>query len=186
MADVAVQTDVSGVDVFERFVKAHRTLVLEWLSESDHVAVTVYDDDTVAGGSGERRPRNERSPSSSSSAASSCSSPPRQTRDQPDSHSVADTPVTADGSPPAGRDGSPREWYPVANPMVATISEDSGGGNGGVDSGGGDEDDGSGGGSGHESIEMTHMTPATAAATATSPTANTSGPITTLKFHPFV
>lgn len=106
-------------------------------------------------------------------------------RDNPDSNSVADTPVTADGSPKTVRDDSPHEWYPVA-----TISEDSGGsgGGGGVDSGGGDEDDGSGGGSGHESIEMTHMTPATAVAatTATSPTANTSGPITTLKFHPFV
>ncbi|XP_015380280.1 PREDICTED: potassium voltage-gated channel subfamily H member 8 [Diuraphis noxia] len=186
LVDVAVQTDVSGVDVFERFVKAHRTLVLEWLNESDHVAVTVYDDETVAGGGDEGRPRNEQFPSSSSSAASSCSSPPRQTRDHPDSSSAADTPVAADGLPLVDRDDSPRKWHPVANPLVTNISEDISGGSGGVDSGGGDEDDGSGGCSGHESIEMTHMTPATAATTATSPTANTSGPITTLKFHPFV
>lgn len=185
--DVAVQTDVSGVDVFERFVKTHRTLVLEWLNESDHVAVTVYDDETVAG-SGGRRQRNERSPSSSSSAASSCSSPPRQTRGiAADTPAVdilaADTPVAAaDGSPPTGREDAPREWYPAANPLVATVSEDSSGG--GADSGGGDEDDG--GGSGHESIEMTHMAPPSDAATATSVAANASGSINTLKFHPFV
>lgn len=170
-ADVAVQTDVSGVDVFERFVKAHRTLVLEWLNESDHVAVTVYDDETAASG---RRQRNERSPSSSSS---SCSSPPRQTRaPAADTPPAADTSVdAADGSPPAGRNDAPREWYTAANPLVATVSDDSGGGGG--DSGGGDEDDG--GGTGHESIEMTRMAPAGDAA-------NASGPITTLKFHPFV
>ncbi|XP_029346805.1 potassium voltage-gated channel subfamily H member 8 isoform X2 [Acyrthosiphon pisum] len=175
-ADVAVQTDVSGVDVFERFVKAHRTLVLEWLNESDHVAVTVYDDETAASG---RRPRNERSPSSSSSAASSCSSPPQQARAPAADTPANDTPVNAaDGSPPAGRDDAPREWYPAANTLMATVSEDSGGGGG--DSGGGDEDDG--GGSGHESIEMTCMAPAGDAAT----TANASDSITTLKFHPFV
>lgn len=176
-ADVAVQTDVSGVDVFERFVKAHRTLVLEWLNESDHVAVTVYDDETAASG---RRTRNERSPSSSSS---SCSSPPRQARAPAADTPAADTSVdAADGSPPAGRNDAPREWYTGANPLVATVSEDSGGGGG--DSGGGDEDDG--GGTGHESIEMTRMAPAGDATTTTSGAANASGPITTLKFHPFV
>jgi len=70
----------------------------------------------------------------------------------------------------------------VVNPLVTTVSEDSGGG--GVDSGGGDEDDG--GGSGHESIEMTHMAPVGDAATTTSVAANASGSINTLKFHPFV
>ncbi|KAF0769867.1 potassium voltage-gated channel subfamily H member 8 isoform X2 [Aphis craccivora] len=181
-ADVAVQTDVSGVDVFERFVKAHRSLVLEWLSESDHVAVTVYDDDTVG------RRRNDRSPSSSSSAASSCSSPPRQTRALPvaaaTTAAVSDEVASAaDDGLPAGRDDA-REWYTVAaNPLVATVCEDSGGGGGG-DSGGGDDDDGGGGGSGRESIEMTDMAP-TAVATAHA-TADASGSVANPKFHPFV
>lgn len=170
-ADVAVQTDVSGVDVFERFVKTHRTLVLEWLNESDHVAVTVYDDETAAsggGGGGDRR----RSPSTSS-AASSCPSLPRVATDAAAVPGVATTTTVAE-RPPAGVDDV-REWYPAANPVVATDGE--------TGDGGCDEDDcgsgGGGSGDGNESIEMTHMAPAATAATPT-------GSNKCLKFHPFV
>lgn len=166
--DAAVQTDVTDVDMFERFVKSNRSLVLEWLNESDHVAVTVYDEETtnVTGGGvdsmviGDRR-RNERT---SSSSTCSSSSPPQ------DERTPTAATVGVDESQPSTADS--REWYPTAatGSTITTISED----------GGGDDDDcGSGVGSGTESIEMTNMMPTANATAATNGSKS-------LKFHPFV
>lgn len=173
-ADAAVQTDVSGVDVFERFVKTHRQVAFEWLNESDHVAVTVYDDgsrETVIdddhgagtdadGSSGptatavttaaDGRRNEQRSPSSST-----CSSPRDEHR------SSASSAVAVAEEPPAVLT---RDWYPRA----ATTGES-----------GGDGDEcatGVGGNNYSESIEMTNMTPAAAAVTGTK----------NIKFRPFV
>ncbi|XP_050537378.1 potassium voltage-gated channel subfamily H member 8 isoform X2 [Daktulosphaira vitifoliae] len=44
--DVAVQTDTPSLYILEQFVKSHRSLVLDWLNEG-HVAVTVYDEETI-------------------------------------------------------------------------------------------------------------------------------------------
>lgn len=182
--DAAVQTDVSGVDLFERFVKSHRSLVLEWLNESDHVAVTVYDDAIAAVGSGAggQRPNERLSSSSSSSASSSSaspstasSSPPRETR----AASVTATSATIAEEPLTAQDA--HDWF-SAKPAATDQQCCGSGGRDDDDDGGGDGDDDEGdggGGDGHvssgtaESIEMTHMTPATGAKNLN-------------KFHPFV
>ncbi|VVC26503.1 Hypothetical protein CINCED_3A022052 [Cinara cedri] len=172
--DAAVQTDVSGMDVFERFVKTHRQIVLEWLNESDHVAVTVYDDESQqavtddghrsgmnAGcGSGSAvaangRRNGQRSPSSSTSSS------PREER-RTDPAVVAEEP-----SVPT------RDWYP----STAMISERVG--DGYVDGDGAARENTGDGSRVAESIEMTNMTPPTTTATTTDGSQN-------LKFHPFV
>ncbi|XP_025406127.1 potassium voltage-gated channel subfamily H member 8 isoform X3 [Sipha flava] len=172
-ADAAVQTDVSGADLFERFVKSHRSLVLEWLNESDHVAVTVYDEGVAVDSSAGQR-QNERLSSSSSassssaspSSASSSSSPPRESRVAP----VPGTSATIAEEPPTAQDA--RDWF--AGKPTATDQDGGAGGRGDDDDDDDDDgEDGDGGvSSGTESIEMTHLTPATGAKN--------------LKFHPFV
>lgn len=176
--DVAVQTDVAGVDLFERFVKTHRSLVLEWLNENDHVSVTVYDEETVAndsdgddgdgggnsgGGGGlsaAGQLRDERSPSASSSAssASSSASPPPRGRE---ARATAATGATATDEEPTQHVAAAREWFPTVNPPTAAVGEISNGGDVNETNDGG----------GAESIEMTHVA-------ATGPKS--------LKFYPFV
>lgn len=174
--DAAAQTDISGVDVFERFVKTHRSLVLEWLNESDHVAVTVYDEEIVVAtvdfggdggaGRGDRR-RNERSPPPSSSLSSTCSS------SSPTSHGErAENSTTVqeeDPAPPPPHDVC--DWYPGTSKGAQAN-----------DTSNDDEEV-------TEAIEMSHITPTT-----TTPADSNAATATTIdatvpknqKYHPFV